>query len=104
MQRWAGAICQVTGLGICQRHLFQSLPRQPCTPETAPEIAPDIVRVTAAIDRLLLLAEGYYQSGMKGLVYLPPRAHIAIAVAANVYREIGQKRAAASWIGHKGGR
>ena len=47
--------------------------------------------VKTAIERLLLLAERYYQSGMKGLVYLPPRAHIAIAVAARVYREIGQK-------------
>lgn len=70
---------------------ISALPRQSGTSETASEIAPEIVRVTAAIDRLLLLAEGYYQSGMKGLVYLPPRAHIAIAVAANVYREIGQK-------------
>ena len=66
---------------------ISALPRRPGTPETEP----DMVRVTAAIDRLLLLADRYYQSGMKGLVYLPPRAHIAIAVAANVYREIGQK-------------
>ncbi len=48
-------------------------------------------QVKAGIDRLLNLADTYYDSGRRGLVYLPPRAHIAIAVAANVYREIGQK-------------
>ncbi len=48
-------------------------------------------QIKGAIDRLLSLADTYYASGRKGLVYLPMRAHIAIAVAANVYREIGQK-------------
>ena len=51
----------------------------------------EAIQVKAGIDRLLSLADAYYDSGRKGLVYLPPRAHIAIAVAANVYREIGQK-------------
>ena len=70
---------------------ISALPRQLAPSDIAPKRASDIEMVTAAIDRLLLLADRYYQSGMKGLVYLPPRAHIAIAVAANVYREIGQK-------------
>ena len=45
--------------------------------------------ISTAVVRLLCLAETYYESGTKGLVYLPPRAHLAIAVAAQVYRQIG---------------
>lgn len=45
--------------------------------------------VASAIDRLLALAEIYYASGRDGLAYLPLRAHIAIAVARQVYRQIG---------------
>lgn len=41
------------------------------------------------VKRLLLMAEGYYCSGQQGLRYLPSRARLAIAIAANVYREIG---------------
>jgi len=47
--------------------------------------------VQNAITRLLELAERYYQSGLAGLYYLPPRNRPAIAVAAYVYREIGRK-------------
>lgn len=47
--------------------------------------------VQNAIQRLLQLAETYYQSGLSGLYYLPPRNRRAIAVAAFVYREIGRK-------------
>ncbi len=47
--------------------------------------------VQNAITRLLELAERYYQSGLAGLNYLPPRNRPAIAVAAYVYREIGRK-------------
>ncbi len=47
--------------------------------------------VQKAITRLLELAERYYQSGLAGLYYLPPRNRPAIAVAAYVYREIGRK-------------
>jgi len=55
--------------------------------------APLYVRehVKEAIYRILELAETYYISGQKGLVYLPARSRTAIAVAANVYREIGVK-------------
>jgi phytoene synthase len=47
--------------------------------------------VQKAIQRLLQLAETYYQSGLSGLYYLPPRNRRAIAVAAFVYRDIGRK-------------
>lgn len=40
---------------------------------------------------LITLAECYYRSGWQGLVFLPTRARLAIAVAARVYREIGQQ-------------
>jgi phytoene synthase len=53
------------------------------------EPSSDRVAISAAVDRLLQLAETYYKSGIEGLVYLPVRAHLAIAVAAQVYRQIG---------------
>ena len=48
-------------------------------------------QVQGAIKVLLNLAEEYYQSGLAGLYYLPPRNRQAIAVAAYVYRDIGRK-------------
>lgn len=55
-------------------------------------IAPDheqekILRV--AITHLLKLADSYYQSGEKGLSYLPFRARISIFIAVRIYHEIG---------------
>jgi len=47
--------------------------------------------VKQAVATLLDLADDYYQSGEKGLSYLPFRARLAILVAARLYREIGQK-------------
>ncbi len=49
----------------------------------------NIKLVESAILKLLDLADLYYQSGVKGLVYLPWKAHLAIGVAAYVYRRIG---------------
>jgi phytoene synthase len=43
------------------------------------------------VQELLGMAEVYYRSGWHGLGYLPIRARVAIAVAAKVYREIGQR-------------
>jgi phytoene synthase len=43
------------------------------------------------VRELLELAELYYRSGWQGLRYLPFRPRLAIAVAAKVYREIGQQ-------------
>jgi len=47
--------------------------------------------VKQAVATLLDLADDYYESGEKGLSYLPFRARLAILVAARLYREIGQK-------------
>jgi len=49
----------------------------------------EAVRVTAAVERLIRLADEYYKSGLAGCYYLPFRAHLSIAVAAIVYRQIG---------------
>jgi len=65
-------------------------PQDICEAARDPQGA-EALAIKTAIDRLLHLANRYYESGQRGLVYLPFRAHIAIAVAANVYREIGQK-------------
>ncbi len=45
--------------------------------------------IKSAITRLLDLAETYYNSGRKGLRALPWKAHLAIGVAAFIYRRIG---------------
>lgn len=45
--------------------------------------------VQASTDKLLQLADRYYQSGQNGLGFLPPRARMGIAVAGQVYRRIG---------------
>lgn len=58
--------------------------------------------VTAAIARLLDLADDYYKSGIAGLSYLPFRAHISIAVAAQVYRQIGVQLARKYYPWHEG--
>jgi phytoene synthase len=42
-----------------------------------------------ATKRMLQLADEYYDSGLRGLYYLPRGARWAILVAAKVYREIG---------------
>lgn len=45
--------------------------------------------VRVAVGRLLDLADSFYASGARGYRYLPARAHLAICVAARVYRQIG---------------
>ena len=47
--------------------------------------------ISLAINRVILLAERYYQSGMTGLKYLSLRNHIAIGIAAIIYRLIGRR-------------
>jgi phytoene synthase len=47
------------------------------------------VHLKACVSSLLDYAEKYYQSGERGLSYLPVRARGSILVAARVYREIG---------------
>jgi phytoene synthase len=58
--------------------------------------------VTNAVSRLLTLADDYYKSGIAGLSYLPLRAHISIAVAALVYRQIGVQLAQQNHPWHGG--
>jgi phytoene synthase len=48
-------------------------------------------RAWKGVRELVTLAERYYSSGWQGLSYLPMRARLAIAVAAQVYREIGRQ-------------
>ena len=60
------------------------------------------LKVTNAVSRLLTLAEDYYKSGITGLSYLPLRAHISIAVAALVYRQIGVQLAQKNYPWHGG--
>ena len=47
--------------------------------------------VFAAVARVLALADLYYESGRRGLAYLPWRPRLAIGAAAAVYREIGRR-------------
>lgn len=49
----------------------------------------DYITVQLAVKKLLNLAEIFYASGVRGLAYLPIRAHIAISIAGRVYRQIG---------------
>jgi len=58
--------------------------------------------VTVAVGRLLDLAEDFYVSGACGYPYLPWRAHLSIAVAARVYRQIGVQLRAAGLPWHQG--
>ena len=58
--------------------------------------------VTAAAGRLLDLAETFYASGARGYRYLPWRAHLAIGVAARVYRQIGIQLRGADLAWHAG--
>lgn len=48
-------------------------------------------QIMAGTQRILALAEQYYQSGFSGLVYLPPAARYGVLVAAAVYRDIGRE-------------
>lgn len=48
-------------------------------------------QITTAITHLLELADFYYQSGRKGLIYLPFQARLGILIASELYRKIGVK-------------
>ena len=52
---------------------------------------PHHIAITNGTRKLLALADMYYESGAKGLCYLPVRAHLSIGVAGMVYRAIGVK-------------
>ncbi len=48
-------------------------------------------KIRIAIHKLLDLAQQYYESGRQGLSYLPLRSRFGIAVASNIYQDIGKK-------------
>ena len=73
----------------------------PIFPTCAP-CDPTAITVTTAVKKLLNLADNYYKSGMEGFSYLPLRAHISIAIAANVYREIGVQLRLKQYGWHRG--
>ncbi|MEL7218627.1 MAG: phytoene/squalene synthase family protein [Pseudomonadota bacterium] len=59
-------------------------------------------KLQAAAERLVHLAEIYYESAYDGLGFLPSRSRFAILIAARVYRQIGvklQRRDFAVWQG-----
>lgn len=60
------------------------------------------LQIKAAIVRLLKLADTFYQSGARGYPYLPWRAHLGIAVAARVYRQIGVQLETTGYAWHLG--
>ena len=64
--------------------------------------SPVAVAVTDAVGRILDLAEDFYASGASGYPFLPWRAHLAIAVAARVYRQIGVQLHQAGLAWHQG--
>ncbi len=59
-----------------------------CTAAENPQ-SQDAIIISDAIDRVLELADRYYESGLLGLGALPVRARLAIAIAGSVYRQIG---------------
>ena len=58
--------------------------------------------LTKAVEKLLNLADDYYKSGIEGFSYLPLRAHISIAIAARVYRQIGVQLRLKQHCWHRG--
>ena len=58
--------------------------------------------IKAAVARLLQLANRFYKSGARGYPYLPWRAHLGIAVAAHVYRQIGVQLETTGYEWHQG--
>ncbi len=65
-------------------------------------LANDAIAVTTAVEKLLNLADCYYKSGMAGFSYLPLRAHISIAIASHVYRQIGVQLRRNKYCWHRG--
>ena len=58
--------------------------------------------ITKSVERLLEMAERFYISGAKGFSALHWRAHMSIAIAAKVYRQIGVQLANRQYIWHEG--
>ena len=75
-------------------------PNAICLASTAPN-GENATLIKVAIERLLELADRFYQSGARGYTYLPWRAHIGIAIAARVYRQIGVQLEANGYAWHQ---
>ena len=58
--------------------------------------------ITNAVERLLAMAEQFYESGAKGFKQLNWRAHMSIAIAAKVYRQIGIQLKNANFAWYEG--
>lgn len=64
----------------------------PLTPAQLIDASDEVkTKVQCEINRLLSLADQYYQSGTDGLAYLPKTNRSAIFFAAHLYRAIGKK-------------
>ena len=59
-------------------------------------------KITQSVERLLEMAESFYISGSKGFSSLHWRAHMSIAIAAKVYRQIGIQLADKGYVWHEG--
>ena len=62
----------------------------------------DAVVITNAVERLLNMAERFYESGAKGFKQLYWRAHMSIAIAAKVYRQIGIQLKNKNYVWYEG--
>ena len=58
--------------------------------------------ITQSVQRLLKMAERFYISGAKGFSSLHWRAHMSIAIAAKVYRQIGVQLANRGFVWYDG--
>ena len=58
--------------------------------------------ITQSVQRLLKMAERFYISGAKGFSSLHWRAHMSIAIAAKVYRQIGVQLANRGFVWYEG--
>ena len=75
-------------------------PNAICLASADPE-GKDAMLINVALERLLLLADKFYKSGAHGFTFLPLRAHIGIAIAARIYRQIGVQLKASGYAWHE---
>jgi len=68
-----------------------------CVDDIAAPSAATAQKLCDGTQRVLALAQQYYDSGLSGVGYLPSSARYGIVVAAMVYREIGQVIAQAGY-------
>ena len=76
-------------------------PANICAAANAPH-SKNALNIKESINRILSLADKFYQSGAHGYSYLPWRAHLGIAIAARVYQQIGRQIIASGLTWHQG--